>query len=996
MKKFFGILGGSVLTLALLLSSCGGGRTSDSDSTTPGTSTGSSDTGGGASSTPETPAVETHYSEDTREAIYTIYSEATGEAYGSYKSLYDAIAVCANDGDEEDYVTKGTKDDVKLFINYSAYSETSQDMFWYYENGTSLDRYTPWLNTYFADLYTASSQDIVVFKQASGTFSPYYQGTEVVGIGDGQDGTVATWNVYRNYDANVQVDMEAYSGIIKSAYTIDFTEASIRPTYEGEEPVYAKVGFIMPDSYIVASFGIYCDTTNGNWYYYYGDINTNADPNDGYDGSLGTVYTDEFVMSSTWDEEEGVWHPDHDIVMTGEIVTMGEGEDTYYVDRLTIADAETNEQIFTRDYEAAAMTACATVRFNVGLDIYNYDNDSLGLPNYDNGAEFTNIVITKAIGTVTEDSVDPDKYGGEMSTIETPGDYDLLNSSEVASEARYKTYIYNAGVVDYDFDTPGRDVYGFSFKLSQDNTEYSTTIGNVKNLIAAIPALDDLTTVDQEEEFVIPAREAYDTLVNPYQTQFITEAELKKLTEAEEKCLTFHVTENIAAVIEAANGLKSLGTGADQYNGIAAIVADADKIVAAYEAFMELDEESQNIVVSTEGVGTKIADVYAVYMGVKDLAADSNIYATADYAMKISSYSLGTADLYSLYKAYNACTTEELAALPAYISNILNGTAAQNGFKDMYATIRTHEIVSGWYEGLGIDDTKVSFTWTAETGTVSDQMEKDGYGWHFKASFFTMTDELFATIPEEELAELTALWTTTMMPGGNTWTYRNDWGPFATLATDKGWHKQFCAIDTGVIFAVLDFKADDDYAYDMGTGMISSTIGNAINSAATNIWAQYVDDETFEYTDANGTIVYVCTLDASVRITALKTAYDAMNPAQKEAFEIFDEGRTTWAIAHRDGEYAKMDQVAEMVAALDSESDTFEADVAAIVEVFNTFDPATSFFFRDSASQWIPADGIFESGKYVEAWTALQAAVEGLYELDGSYFVEVTEEEPAA
>ena len=121
-----------------------------------------------------------------------------------------------------------------------------------------------------------------------------------------------------------------------------------------------------------------------------------------------------------------------------------------------------------------------------------------------------------------------------------------------------------------------------------------------------------------------------------------------------------------------------------------------------------------------------------------------------------------------------------------------------------------------------------------------------------------------------------------------------------------------------------------------------------------------------------------------------------MNAAQKEAFEIFDEGRTTWAIAHRDGEYAKMDQIAEMVAALDSESDTFEADVAAIVEVFNTFDPATSFFFRDSASQWIPADGIFESGKYVEAWTALQAAVEGLYELDGSYFVEVTEEEPAA
>ena len=124
----------------------GGGRTGDSDSTTPGTSTGSSDTGGGgSSSTPETPVEEVHYSEDTREAIYTVYSESTGEAYGSYKSLYDAIAACANDGDVEDYVTKGTADDVKLFINYDAYSETTQDMFWYYENGTSLDKYVPWL-----------------------------------------------------------------------------------------------------------------------------------------------------------------------------------------------------------------------------------------------------------------------------------------------------------------------------------------------------------------------------------------------------------------------------------------------------------------------------------------------------------------------------------------------------------------------------------------------------------------------------------------------------------------------------------------------------------------------------------------------------------------------------------------------------------------------------------------------------------------------------------
>lgn len=222
---------------------------------------------------------------------------------------------------------------------------------------------------------------------------------------------------------------------------------------------------------------MYCDTTTGVWYYYYGDLN-NADPSDAYDGVLGIDYTTEKIMTSTWDEAEGVWHPDHNIVITGEIVELTDDEgDSYAVDRLVIKDADTGEQLFTRDYEASAMTLSATMRFNVGLDIYNADSAS-GLPNYDNGAEFTNIVITEAVGTVTENSADPEHYGDHLSLL-TVGEYDLLNSSETASEARYKTYIYNAGLVDYDYDTPGRDVYGFSYNLSQDATEYSSKLSLV-------------------------------------------------------------------------------------------------------------------------------------------------------------------------------------------------------------------------------------------------------------------------------------------------------------------------------------------------------------------------------------------------------------------------------------------------------------------------------------------------------------------------------------
>ena len=574
MKRFLSIFGGTLLTIALVFgASCGGGRDSDSSGNSGNTSV---DTGNssGTSSDPGGETPETvHYSEDTREAIYKVYSAEDGSELGAYKSLYQAIEACADEGDIEDYVTKGTKDDTKLFINYAAYSETTSDMFWYYENGTSLDRYTPWVSTYFSDLYTLSAKDVVVFKQATGTFTPYYQGLEIVGIGNGADATAPAWDVYRAFDTNVQVNMESYSGIVKADYTIQLSEANIRPAYEGEAPVYAKVGFINPDAYNVASYGMYCDTTTGVWYYYYGDLN-NADPSDAYDGVLGIDYTTEKIMTSTWDEAEGVWHPDHNIVITGEIVELTDDEgDSYAVDRLVIKDADTGEQLFTRDYEASAMTLSATMRFNVGLDIYNADSAS-GLPNYDNGAEFTNIVITEAVGTVTENSADPEHYGDHLSLL-TVGEYDLLNSSETASEARYKTYIYNAGLVDYDYDTPGRDVYGFSYNLSQDATEYSSKLSLVLEAYEEYKA-EDFTPEDiaamteaEKDEIRNALQQAVDTFkaLSTYQQDLLPEDTLSSLNEVQALFLDSSVGDFINYINE--KGLNDLSG----YETIAAVVA---------------------------------------------------------------------------------------------------------------------------------------------------------------------------------------------------------------------------------------------------------------------------------------------------------------------------------------------------------------------------------------------------------------------------------------
>lgn len=584
MKKLLGVFGSTLLTVALVFgASCGGGRDSgsngsaDGGSANSGNSQSSSDStnssnSSGSSQEPEVP-VTVHYSQDNREEIYTVYSEADGSSLGAYKSLYQAIEACVDEGDIEDYVTRGTADDTKLFINYDAYSETTTDMFWYYENGTSLDRYTPWVQTYLSDLYTLSSQDVVVFKKSTGEFLPYYQGIEIVGVGNGADATLESWNVYCSYDTNVQVDMEPYSGIVKADYTIKLSEARIRPAYEGEAPVYAKIGFINPDSFNAASYGMYCDTTTGVWYYYYGDLN-NADPSDAYDGVLGIDYTQEKIMTSTWDAEEGVWRPDNDIVITGEIVELTDDEgDSYAVDRLTVKDSSTGEQLFTRDYEASAMTLCATMRFNVGLDIYNADSAS-GLPNYDNGAEFTNIVITSAVGTVTENSADPEHYGNHLSLL-TVGSYDLLNSSETASEARYKTYVYNAGLVDYDYGTPGKDVYSFSYNLSQEATEYSSSLTLILNAYDQYK-YEDFTpealasmTEAEKNEVRLALQTAVDTYkkLSKYQQQFLPEDTLASLNKVQALFLDTSVGDFINYINE--KGLNDLSG----YETIAAVVA---------------------------------------------------------------------------------------------------------------------------------------------------------------------------------------------------------------------------------------------------------------------------------------------------------------------------------------------------------------------------------------------------------------------------------------
>ena len=118
-----------------------------------------------------------------------------------------------------------------------------------------------------------------------------------------------------------------------------------------------------------------------------------------------------------------------------------------------------------KDYEDLDLTQCGTIRFTCGLDIVS-DNTLCDLMC---GAEFKNIVVTEATATVLEEMLDPLTYG-ILAEISFAGDYDILNSNEEffigEDSARFHTIIYNTACTSYDFSTPGKDVYNFSYNIA--------------------------------------------------------------------------------------------------------------------------------------------------------------------------------------------------------------------------------------------------------------------------------------------------------------------------------------------------------------------------------------------------------------------------------------------------------------------------------------------------------------------------------------------------
>lgn len=458
-----------------------------------------------------------HTLEDTREDAFEVHA-ANGQLVETYSSLYNAIYACVNDGDINDYVTK-VNDTNPVFVNYERYADTSTDMYWYYDETGSLIDYRPWESGYWTITKEYGNAIGVLNSGAAGEVAYYGNTHQLVKLNDLLDdyeleaypGNCQVWNSCWLLEASSTVDMAPYSGITKEVYEIKLSEAEISPSLDADTKAWAYVGFNTADGAGISQMGLRCDSTTGNWYYYNGEVNYNVN-----DLNLDE---EKCLLTSTWDETNKCFRPNGDVTLTCELLTLvNEENDEYIVHRLTMEFSDGRKVV--RDLESDILTQCGTIRFTNGLDLES-DKE---LQDYMCGAKFKNLVVTKAEATILEEMTDMENYGNFAAF--PAGTYDILNSNP-ATIARFHTILYTPTCITTDFNTPGRDVYGYEFKWQTSENTYG---GTLKKAIDAINAIPANVTLDAED-LVVAAREAYDKLLK---TQKVFVTNYDKLEAAEE------------------------------------------------------------------------------------------------------------------------------------------------------------------------------------------------------------------------------------------------------------------------------------------------------------------------------------------------------------------------------------------------------------------------------------------------------------------------------
>lgn len=488
----------AVLATVALLSSCGGQSNQETTTTTAGDNP--------TTTEPTTTPKPSLNLKDSRSELYTaVFGEIVNGNFDSYnkdqnyKSLYEAIEDIFFNGEYGSYLYKiGDATKTPIYVKRASFSDDTSnksplDQWFWYQQGGILDGYAGYLLGY-TDFNI--NKDITAVYSTTDNLKPSYQPYGLVGTPDGHAGTTPAWNLEPYLDANVIYNPLSFSGIQTTTYTFKLTDAKIRPSYNAKQKVEPKIYLSTVDGYNSSKQGLYMDDTNGNWYYFNGESQSETKLFD---------YSDkELILTSTWNEDTQEFTPNGDVTFNLKTNYDEELEVLNNTLDIKVTTGEGSKE-FHKIYEYSSMTECGTHRAAISLDLIptsKTDPEDMTLPDFDCGAYMNNIVVTEAKGTVAAD-LDEVKYTQPIGL--QAGTYDLLNSS-AANPAKKETILHSKAHITYDF-TNSKDVFNLSY------VPVSKTETRSEEILAAKAKVEKIKEGDTKESAsVIVAKKAFDSL----------------------------------------------------------------------------------------------------------------------------------------------------------------------------------------------------------------------------------------------------------------------------------------------------------------------------------------------------------------------------------------------------------------------------------------------------------------------------------------------------
>lgn len=461
-----------LLATSFLLAGCSGNKPSNQSSNQ-----------SGSDSIPPGPSIELM---DNREVAYVavlgdLDKNGDFEAYDEkeFKSLYEATNYAMEEGDAGSYVyAKQDKDETKLFVRQSA----SYDYWFYYKDGNILDGYSPYVP---GDVEFYKGENYTRILCSGGYAGPTYQPYELMGH---EMQTTQSWNRLPYLDTSVRYNPHAFTGIQDTTYTFELSQAKIRPSYNAEQKAVPTITMSTTDSYNWSNQGIYMDTDNGNWYYLYGETQSNY---------KSFVYDKEVLMTSSWDQEKQEWTPSADVRLTLNMMLNEEDESISNDLTIEILKNGTVEKTIKKNYEYNQMTMRGTHRASIDLDLIptNDEIEEEGLtPDFQCGAYFKNVIVSDGKGTVREGLNDEIYKGDEPMCCEAGQTYELLYAKEgYKNDSQTEVILDGINNITYSGKNAEKDTWDISFEQKVANVYRTEEVLEVEELIALIPEGADVT-----------------------------------------------------------------------------------------------------------------------------------------------------------------------------------------------------------------------------------------------------------------------------------------------------------------------------------------------------------------------------------------------------------------------------------------------------------------------------------------------------------------------